>query len=837
MGGDHLRIQPIVILFLLISACIPTASATATSISIEASSFTVAADGALLLTAELKDSSGNTVSGDVQWTSSNGSIDSNGLFLPWTAGVVNITASSDALSKTVQVNVTAAWPAQVKIDLESDVFPFDKRIPLNASLVDSRGNEVEGRTANWMSSSGQINSDGTFSADSIGSVTLWAYWNEVVASTEIMIEPSVPVSMIIQQGLTVRSGTEISIEPKLFDTWGNEVPISKAGTLTWSAEKGGFPSSGQYRASEVGEWMIWVNSSIGLSASALIEVKHSDAVSLGIAPFNQTIYAGQGIPLTSLRTDSLGNEAPIDLPLTNWTVESGGLSFDESGGIWWTPGPIGEWNITVSDGAMSDTITVQVNHGVANKIQIEYSRDFLNAGSGVVLTTKAFDVRGNSWLVNASWQVFGNQEDSELELHGDWVFLTPLKIGNISIQSTWLDPQTSSVHENETKLAVRAGPLSRITLNNSLQVTASDEELDLDPQFFDRLGNQIDAVTLNWTVDGETATTALRLSDSHWQPTGIGMHEIQAMAAGVHASLMIEVVHGKARHLHSSAVSGLAVKSGSNFVEFKLEASDIHGNRFFPSEIEWSIPEGSASMAAGPQGLGHWMIEGENAGDWEIVITSDQASIIIPLKVWPGDAARLIAEVDRESVLQGESILLSVNAIDSFGNPSEIEISEVEISCTSGKVTHLTEDTWELVTDDSGKDQACTIISGELMTQQFYDVEEVWLDGMLGSTNTALSMASIILLLVAVLFLVILRKSRSSDDYEDKWDDFEEEEEETGPSLTQTMIDSLARKAKEVGVMQAAPGTDQGSSGWYVDTDGSVLEFEVTPDGQWNRLN
>jgi len=824
------------ILIILISPALPSAKAAGDSIHITSNSFSVAADGALLLNAEVKDTSGNVVSSDFTWTASNGSIDSNGLFLPWSAGIVNITATSGSLEKTVQVNVSAAWPSHVKIELENSVFSFERRIPLNATLLDSRGNEVEGRSANWMSSSGQINSDGTFSPDSVGSVTLWAYWNEVVASTVIEIEPSTPVTMVLEQGLSLRSGNEIIITPIIYDAWGNEVAISKAGTLTWSAEKGGFPEAGKYRGSDVGEWRIWVNSSIGLNTSSTIVVTHSDAISLQIEEINQTIYAGEKVQLISLQTDSLGNQAPIDLPLSNWTVDSGGLSLDELGKIWWTPGPMGQWNISLTDGGLSDSISVIVNHGIAEKVQIESPSDSLRAGSGVVLTAVAIDNRGNSWLVNSSWQVLGDQQNGELELHGDWVFFTPLKVGSISIKMTWLDIQSTQIYENETVLEVSAGPLSRITLNQSTQVIASDEELDLNPQFYDRLGNEVSDVILNWTVDGDDATTSLRLSDSFWQPIGIGMHEIQASAAGIHASLMLEVVHGKARHLHSAAVSGIVVVSGSGAVEFKLEASDIHGNRFFPTDITWTIPEGSASLAAGSQGIGYWMVEGELSGEWEILISSDQASIIIPLKVWPGEAARLIAEVDEESVLQGESILLTLSAIDGFGNPADVEVETVEISCTSGKATHLTEGTWELVTENSGKDQACTIISGELMTQQFYDVEEVWLDGMLGSTNTALSMASVILLLIAALFLVILRKNKSDDDFDDKWEDFEDEEEDLTPKLTQTMIDSLARQSKETGVMQATPDTEQGKSGWYVDTDGTLLEFEVTADGQWIKV-
>ena len=53
--------------------------------------------------------------------------------------------------------------------------------------------------------------------------------------------------------------------------------------------------------------------------------------------------------------------------------------------------------------------------------------------------------------------------------------------------------------------------------------------------------------------------------------------------------------------------------------------------------------------------------------------------------------------------------------------------------------------------------------------------------------------------------------------------------------LTDELRASLAQQAKEVGVMQAAPGTEQGSSGWYVDISSEVQYWNVGADGSWTR--
>ena len=45
----------------------------------------------------------------------------------------------------------------------------------------------------------------------------------------------------------------------------------------------------------------------------------------------------------------------------------------------------------------------------------------------------------------------------------------------------------------------------------------------------------------------------------------------------------------------------------------------------------------------------------------------------------------------------------------------------------------------------------------------------------------------------------------------------------------------LATKAGQVGVMQAAPGTNQGETGWYVDASTELQYWNVGNDGSWTR--
>jgi hypothetical protein len=45
----------------------------------------------------------------------------------------------------------------------------------------------------------------------------------------------------------------------------------------------------------------------------------------------------------------------------------------------------------------------------------------------------------------------------------------------------------------------------------------------------------------------------------------------------------------------------------------------------------------------------------------------------------------------------------------------------------------------------------------------------------------------------------------------------------------------MAKEATTTGVMQAIPGTEQGSTGWYVDANATVQHWNVGEDGSWTK--
>ena len=123
----------------------------------------------------------------------------------------------------------------------------------------------------------------------------------------------------------------------------------------------------------------------------------------------------------------------------------------------------------------------------------------------------------------------------------------------------------------------------------------------------------------------------------------------------------------------------------------------------------------------------------------------------------------------------------------------------------------------------------------------------------MGSTNTAMTMAAVLLFLLLAVLITLTRKAAEvskeewvEDAFEDDEDDGDEDEilvsaaEDDTPlperhGLTSASLKALAEEAGKVGVMQATPSTTQGQTGWYVDVSEELQYWEVTPAGEWIR--
>ena len=838
----------------------------AVRIDITSPAYVMTADEVITFSATLYDSVNSIVAGEVTWSSTNGTITDDGTFYPWNAGVISIQANSGTLTTIYNMTVEAGIGQSLEISINS-ASVLEANI-LTANLVDARGNTKPTLDAIW-TVDGEFLGQGTptWIPQDTGEFELGARLYQMESSKQINVISGSPHEFLFPSNMQIQSGGIVKLEPSLVDINGFEMANTAAGAKLWNVENGTVNSTGWFFATHPGYWNITVTAG-GISGTGVIRVVPSDATTseLQIIPSPNFFIAGEKYELTSFRTDNLGYSGTITPPISDFSVTSGSLS-QEDGRVFWTPMTEGLQYISVVDFDISSTTSVVVTHGTAIDTKIKLSPSVVSAGQQSTLSVYAFDLAGNEWPVNASiTTAVGNE--SALTQYSTWASFVPDSTGFWRFETSWFDTTTDIRFDGTLQFEVGYGELALITLDGQGSKIAADVAFDLNPHFYDAYGNQLYDIGLNWTIDGEDSTLEMILSQNQWIPTTVGSHEIQANAAGIFSIVTLSVSAGNARTLITEYDEGFIVEAGVP-AEIFIQIADTRQNLAPAEEVSTTISNETGIFEPSTSGRGYWTFTGKIAGQYELTLVQDEAEKTLSLTIEPGEAVQLFGMIDGTDFQQGDYALLRIYGVDGEGNTVKVEPENTTISCTSGPTEFITGDTWEIEISKSGLDRSCTITWNGLITQYFFDVESVLFGGAVGSTNTAMTLAGFLLGLVLITLIVLVRRAKSiddedwiedefesdyyddddydDDDYDDDEDDYDEDEviEDSNNSiqedsskfnLSDAQKKQLAAEASKLGVMQAAPGTEQGSSGWYVDVSEEVQYWNVGADGSWTRV-
>lgn len=828
-------------------------------------STSISSDGVLQLDATIYDALNNVVEGEITWSSTNGTVEEGGLFFPWSAGQVTIRAEHAGFNDTVVLTVEAGWGQSIEINTTAS--PKAKQpFELQANLLDSHGNPRSGQGVVW-SVDGEYVGQGQplWTPPALGLYEVIARFDQM--EQQVMMEATAgdPFEFRFEENLVIRSGFGIKLDPTLVDSFGQEMNDTLAGMKAWTAENGSITSEGYFFASAPGFWNISVRAG-AVFGNGTIRVIPADAaiVSIQIVPEQTTYQSGEVYRLDAVRTDSNGYTSPVPVPIGNWSVGNGAVAQvgDE---VHWTPGKVGSFTMEVVDSDVGASKAVSVIHGSAVSTHLVASLPRLSAGLQVALVHEATDAFGNIWQIDGNISKISNDQ-STTEIFSSYATFTPKLTEAIQFSATYFDNSTGILHQCEYQEYVEPGRLAFIILPESGTEVKADSYLQFDPTFTDSYGNTIAFVAVNWTIDGVDSTLDLLMSNGKWYPTEVGEHEIRANADGVFAAVRINVITGSENTLSTDAGDSLRITAGVPS-DLYVEIVDVHGNVAPAEEVEL-VESGFISIEPSATGRGYWQLDGVTSGTYEVELQQGNASILLPLTILPGNPVRVLTSVSNESLSQGEVTLLMVWAEDSQGNRVEVVPEQTSITCSSGKASHVKSDTWEIELEEAGTDRSCTVAWSGLISQQFYDVESVLLGGALGSTNTAMSIGLVFLLMIFAVLIVLIRRGSSKEEewdeyddeyeYEDEYEGGEEDAEtsaesdapveqeantppqttstESAPIIEDALRQELAGKATQIGVMQAAPGTNQGETGWYVDASTELQQWNVASDGSWSRL-
>ena len=829
-------------------------SGTPDRVVIEDPPASITADEVVLFEAIIYDPVNNILTGDIAWSVSNGTISDDGLFYPWSAGLVEIVAEHNGLLAKYNISVEPGVPTSIEITrLSVGVL---EATSLTADVLDGRGNRMAGPSTMVWDIDGVYAGHGqpAWTAEELGEVEARVRYNQLEARATIEVAAGAPHAFVFDEPLMVRAGTLQTIRPYLVDVNGYDMPLSKVGSLSWFAENGSFNSQGEYLATDTGRWLITVSSG-NITGSATLQVIPGDAVAstLMVANAPSEYMAGESYELMFERRDANGYIGMVSPSIHAITATTGGLSVDDEQRVYWNPSATGPASIVGTDGTVSSSLDIEVVHGRAIDIQFQVEPRKPSAGDQVVIELVAEDIKGNRWVVNGTIEATMG-DANELSIDTSYALLQAERIQSWRFEGSWFDNGTGTMFITDSSFEVGRGRLAFITLDGEGSRVPADGSLNLNPVFFDAYANELNPVDLNWTLDGEDITLEMLLNGGRWTATNVGGHEIRVNADGVFATVRLTVVAGNAYGLITDADEGLVVQAGMPYDLF-IQVVDVHGNIAESVSVTSSLNASYGELEASPTGLGYWQFTGKQVGVYSLVLEDEGATHTVPLTIEAGAPVRIQASLTSEGIAEGDVVLLNAFATDMYGNTLSIPKENASVSCTAGPTSFVTNGTWEVDIQNGGTDRSCTVRWSGLLAQNFYDVEEVLLGGAVGSTNTAMTMAAVLLILLLAVLVTLTRKATEAAEEEwledafdeDGYEDDDEEEEIGGLTvvddtplherhgLTLESMKALAEEAGKVGVMQATPSTNQGETGWYVDVSEELQYWEVTPDGEWIR--
>ena len=464
-------------------------SGTPDRVVIEDPPASITADEVVLFEAIIYDPVNNILTGDVAWSVSNGTISDDGLFYPWSAGLVEIVAEHNGLLAKYNISVEPGVPTSIEITRLS--VGVQEATSLTADVLDGRGNRMAGPSTMVWDIDGVYAGHGqpVWTAEELGEVEARVRYNQLEARATIEVAAGAPHAFVFDEPLMVRAGTLQMIRPYLVDVNGYDMPLSKVGSLSWFAENGSFNAQGEYLATDTGRWLITVSSG-NITGSATLQVIPGDAVASTLMVVNapSEYMAGESYELMFERRDANGYIGMVSPSIHAITATTGGLSVDDEQRVYWNPSATGPASIAGTDGTVSSSLDIEVVHGRAIDIQFQVEPRKPSAGDQVVIELVAEDIKGNRWVVNGTIEATMG-DTKELSIDTSYALLQAERIQSWRFEGSWFDNGTGTMFTTDSSFEVGRGRLAFITLDGEGSRVPADGSLYLNPMFFDAYAN------------------------------------------------------------------------------------------------------------------------------------------------------------------------------------------------------------------------------------------------------------------------------------------------------------------------------------------------------------
>ena len=320
------------------TATVTVTIAPVATVTVGPASATVRIGGTVQLTATLKDSLGNVLSGRVvTWASSVpavATVSANGLVTGVAAGTITITATSEGQSGTATVNVTVVPVASVAVSPSPASIQIGGTVQLGATAKDSAGNVLTGRVVTWASSApamATVSASGLVTGVAAGSATITATSEGKSGTAAVTVNP-VPVASVslspASTSLVVGQTAQLAVTTK--DSAGN---VLTGRVVTWASSSttvATVSATGLVTAKAAGSATITATSE-GKSGTATVTVTIAPVASVTVSPASASVAVAQTVQLTATPKDASGNV--LTGRVVTWATSNAAVATVSSSGL------------------------------------------------------------------------------------------------------------------------------------------------------------------------------------------------------------------------------------------------------------------------------------------------------------------------------------------------------------------------------------------------------------------------------------------------------------------------------------------------------------------------
>ena len=808
---------------------------------------TTTSDTPVQMSATLLDVDNQIISGDVEWTTSNGVINSTGFFTPDQSGNVTISARFGRVIVTHTIVVQPGIPTTLIGGPLASTITSDESVSMWFNVLDANSNLVPGVALSFAVTNGSI-AEGNSHTTPLGAITYMPWntgiqwvnvtWSGGSLSLQITVTEGLPDYIVMTGFPSIPAGETRDFNWTAYDAHDNPVTPYRLLSVNWTVEDGNITQVGEYTADKVGFWNLTLTTGYGLSIVQTIETTHGAILDLEVTPTTYSLTADEELTINTVRIDVRGNRLNVTLPATAWVISNGTL-FEEDP-VRWSPIGAATQTIDATLEGITTRIIISVTHGEAIGIDIRIgSSDIIMSGDSVSIDAYNYDQYGNEWIAAIDvWEIDESMADqSWLTASLAYAEFEAVTVGSWTVTATYMHNGVTAMTDSQS-FTVEEGPLASIVLSGHGTQMTADDTLALNPITRDQNANLLESDVLSWFIwDADSPTTqppscinwGNELTDTllsngyNWDASDEGTWKICAISGPYQTIVEVTVSHGEAAVLYKNPSANTLVAGAT--ISIELSAYDSDGNDF-AIDVDWA---GSpASDFTDEEEVGEYSWHGTTVGNYSLEYTYASLTGFWNVSVTPSTLETLEMTISPSTnVRQQETITIDVRAFDAFGN--EIDVPNEATVYHGGELhvtTKVSNSQWQIYMLDEGQSEI-TVVAQEKYDSQFVQVAQTMFGFFeAGGTLYYIGAGLLALIVVGVIAtLVMLLKRAGADDEDDdefyeeyeSYDDISEGEYDEPETLSDDYVEEEIQSESDGGESDPNISVDEDGTEWWED--------------------